>query len=540
MTLDLIIGLTAPLGATLQFVGMELIESLCECGYRAETIHLSRDLAALYTACYSNKTVGQLLSGEGGSLERMRLLQDAGDALRIDTKRGDILAMAAICKIAHLRANANSSLPCAYLIRSLKHPAEVKLLRAVYRERFYLVSAFSSRDQRARNLQRLARGENSLNEKAAALWLIERDYRRGHRDLVGDALDESFTTPWFSRSAGTRNTSDLAQFGQQVQSTFHLADLFLDLSSPSTGKYIQRFVRLIFGYPFATPTREEFAMFQAKAVSLRSADLSRQVGAVIASPSGDIIASGVNEVPKFGGGLHWPSSDLSAIEDHRDFSFFGKGDVDAMRKSRWLTLLQQLQAEGWRFEPPCGDRSESTPPLELLAQRLKELDHSVVNEFGRTVHAEMAALMDAVSRGVCVRGQWLYVTTFPCHTCAKHLIAAGIHRVIFIEPYPKSETARLWPTEIANCEVEGEGAVEKVLLKPFVGIAPSRYVDLFLFDSSRSPRRQTWRGVRSVVDWKPIAPVGLFDEDCIFKVSDSAEKEQQVLKLWRNWFPQQS
>ena len=59
-------------------------------------------------------------------------------------------------------------------------------------------------------------------------------------------------------------------------------------------------------------------------------------------------------------------------------------------------------------------------------------------EFGRSVHAEMAALMDASRRGVSVKGATLYCTTFPCHLCARHIIAAGIDRVVYIEPYPKS------------------------------------------------------------------------------------------------------
>jgi deoxycytidylate deaminase len=41
-------------------------------------------------------------------------------------------------------------------------------------------------------------------------------------------------------------------------------------------------------------------MFMAFSSALRSADLSRQVGAVIAK-NGDLIASGANDVPKFGG-----------------------------------------------------------------------------------------------------------------------------------------------------------------------------------------------------------------------------------------------
>ena len=47
-----------------------------------------------------------------------------------------------------------------------------------------------------------------------------------------------------------------------------------------------------------------------------------------------------------------------------------------------------------------------------------------LTEYGRAVHAEMDALLDAARRGVAVQGATLYVSTFPCHSCARHVIAA--------------------------------------------------------------------------------------------------------------------
>jgi deoxycytidylate deaminase len=59
-------------------------------------------------------------------------------------------------------------------------------------------------------------------------------------------------------------------------------------------------------------------------------------------------------------------------------------------------------------------------------------------EYGRIVHAEMGALADAARLGHMVKDGTLYCTTFPCHMCAKHIVAAGIEKVVFLEPYPKS------------------------------------------------------------------------------------------------------
>ena len=78
-----------------------------------------------------------------------------------------------------------------------------------------------------------------------------------------------------------------------------------------------------------------------------------------------------------------------------------------------------------------------------------------IGEFSRPVHAEMAALIDAARRGVPVNGHSLYVTTFPCHNCAKHIVAAGIQRVVYLEPYSKSRAGNLHREDIDLQSIDG-------------------------------------------------------------------------------------
>ena len=106
-------------------------------------------------------------------------------------------------------------------------------------------------------------------------------------------------------------------------------------------------------------------------------------------------------------------------------------------------------------------------------------------EYFRAVHAEMAAIVDAARRGVSVKDGILFCTTFPCHDCAKHIVAAGIQRVVYIEPYPKSLAPELYLDSIAIDQPRpkglqgGAGAVGYVGFESFVGIAPSQYMTLF-------------------------------------------------------------
>lgn len=106
-----------------------------------------------------------------------------------------------------------------------------------------------------------------------------------------------------------------------------------------------------------------------------------------------------------------------------------------------------------------------------------------VIEFGRAVHAEMTALMDAAGRGVSVHGATMYTTTFPCHLCARHVVAAGIKRLVYVEPYPKSLAAQLYPDSIQVDEAGGDSSL--VSFVPFVGVAPRQYMNLF----SKSERK---------------------------------------------------
>jgi hypothetical protein len=76
---------------------------------------------------------------------------------------------------------------------------------------------------------------------------------------------------------------------------------------------------------------------------------------------------------------------------------------------------------------------------------------------------------------VNVTGATLFTTTFPCHNCAKHIVSAGITRVVYIEPYPKSMAGALFGDTISI----DQPVTGRVGFSPFVGVGPRRYFDLF-------------------------------------------------------------
>src|SRR4029077_16496189 len=90
--------------------------------------------------------------------------------------------------------------------------------------------------------------------------------------------------------------------------------------------------------------------------------------------------------------------------------------------------------------------------------------------------------------GVAVDGNSMYVTTFPCHNCAKHIIAAGIRRVVYLEPYPKSRARNLYGEEMVWESVHGNEDPVKVVFCAYSGVAPRMHRELF----SMSERGKKW------------------------------------------------
>lgn len=447
---ELFIGLVAATGTDNDLVADQIKNVLLTFDYLCEEVRLS----ALLTQFYPD-----LPTTPPGRYIKTR--QDAGNKLREKLGRADALALAGIAEILTIRAekaaeNLKPLARTAYLIRSLKTPAEVATLRDLYGERFVLISAYAPRDARVSALaRRIADGSTSRTDETLARSTAEAIVAR-------DEAEEA------------------NEYGQNVRGSFPLADFFVDARSPQAlEESIERCFDIFFGDPFRTPTRDESGMFHAEAAAVRSAELGRQVGAAITTPEGALVAVGTNEVAKRGGGLYWEG------DQHDDRDFKHGADTNEVRRTRIVEeLLARMKEEGW-LRP-----ERETASADTLLKVFDDTRLASLIEFGRAVHAEMAALTDAAYRGVSVRGCTLYTSTFPCHLCARHVVAAGIERLVYIHPYPKSLAAQLYEDSIA---VDQQHAPAHVIeFQPFVGVAPTRYLDLF------RARRRKERGGRAV------------------------------------------
>jgi len=157
-----------------------------------------------------------------------------GNQFRRQLGRNDAVALAAMAMIRDHRerdmGNALRPIPrCAYLVRSLKTREEVETLRRVYGSHFVLVAAYASRERRRAGLAEWLRADSAVDASVV--------------EVEADRL--------IARDEGEQRNPH----GQDLGDTFHRADVFVDASDP--GAEIQRFVELLFGHPFRTPTRAE-------------------------------------------------------------------------------------------------------------------------------------------------------------------------------------------------------------------------------------------------------------------------------------------
>lgn len=390
--------------------------------------------------------------------ERIRALMDGGDKIRGASNSGDGVVCLAVTAIRALREKIEkrrgaSPASIAFVIDSLKNPHEIDTLRNVYGHNVYVISVYAKeKDREARLASKIASSCTST-------------VRKDHRDRAQKIILED----------QKRDNSGLTQ---NVEATFPNADYFVSTGETSS-KQIKRFVELVFGEPFITPTLPEFAMFVAKAAALRSCDLSRQVGAVIVDDHGAILASGCNDVPYPQGGMFFEGR---KGEDNRDYVV--KADPNFSEIANVFTEIVEGFRRAKLFSSEIAGLDDQEIVRKLLHGEWREsmIDARVRNliEFGRVVHAEMHAISEAARFGHPIAGTTLFCTTFPCHICARHIIASGLAKVVFIEPYPKSLTKKLYGREITTDERRGElpKAVEFI---PFEGIAPPFYQRAFSY-----------------------------------------------------------
>lgn len=388
----------------------------------------------------------------------VRRLQDAGDKIRECTEDNGILGDLSAYLIGLHRASEGAVARTAWILQSFKRREEIRELRRIYGARLIVLGIHVPEAGRQRT--------QAHRWQRWAPVTSRRFQDEASRDIQRDEHDPA------------------AVHGQAFRSAFAESDFFIDARTDARlEETLPRFIRILFGEPFEPPYRDEQAMYHAYTAGLRSAEMGRQVGAAIVNPDGDLLSVGTNEVPSGRGGLYW-SPDEPNGRDYAQPMPLDSNTLWQRRISR--ELLVRMVAHGWaeasRFQKlETGDTDVTEETLDRFLDDVDGTRFHDITEFGRAVHAEMDALTMAARLGVSVKGAHLVCTTYPCHSCTRHIVASGITRLVFMFPYAKSLARDLhWDSVVFEPE-ESRPIPGKVRFEQYIGVAPRCYPQYFSF-----------------------------------------------------------
>ncbi len=468
---EIFLALVSRLGTDTSAFAKLIRKSLKKFGYDVRIIKASKAICSEFSTTFN----------ENDPQHRVEGLIDFCNAARACSTRNDLIALSAVRAIQNeRRIVSNKQDPTTpqrrilYLIDQFKRPEEIEHFRQIYGRQAIVFSLHANRQIRVRRLaERIAEARPENPDVSSYISTAEALLRRD---------DEEEEKP----------------FGQNVRNAFPLADFVVDvaLSEGQQQREINRFFDYFFGSPYAMPTIDEIGIHAAYSASMSSTDLSRQVGAAIVDHSGVVRATGWNDAPKPGGGTYLELDD----EKFRDLDI-GR-DANERHKSRvFSNLISSLISDSIIDDEKLlfsANEAYNHVKQNKSMKTRKAMLFDIL-EFSRSVHAEMNLISTSARLGISLSGSTVYCTTYLCHNCAKHLVAAGVARVIFLEPYPKSLVSDLHSDAIDyvdDSSHKNEVKQERVKFEQFRGVAPNRFPHLF-----KRGRRKDALGV--VSDWSP-------------------------------------
>jgi deoxycytidylate deaminase len=469
LTEELFLGICAPIGSMKDEVISSIKKVLNEkYNYEVQILKLADYIEKYKVQDYKQK------DGKTEGYSKLVYKIDEGNAIRLKYDNKSVLVELAIKDIHNNRNNQTKtaefypkpeeykSRRICFIFNSIKNIEELLLLRQIYTDNFYQFSIFSPQHERENNLRK--------------------------RDLSPSEIKNIVETDDYDNST----------YGQNVRGTFTEGDFFLRVSDKNVDKLedkIDRYLSLIFESSIVTPTSDEIAMYAAKSAAGNSACLSRQVGAAITTENGNLISTGWNDVPKFGGNLYSEGD----ITDSRCITT-GLCSNDAQKDILVDSIVETLKSDK-ELSTIFNDEKGflDLKKIKLFTSKLRFSKIKDLIEFSRSVHAEMHAIITGsqLSGSKMTNGK-LFCTTYPCHNCAKHIIASGIKEVYYIEPYIKSLCITLHNDAIT----EDENSEDKVRILIFDGVAPRKYLNFFTNFTDRKDKS----GKIIVKDFKTITP----------------------------------
>jgi len=305
---------------------------------------------------------------------------------------------------------------------------------------------------------------NALRQKFPQFWLVAvyADYKIRWERIKdsGSYLNEKV----FERD-DRRDSGEDESYGQSVQRCVYEADYVLKndkligpariVGSSLAETLARQFDGMKTEKKFRDPFQREVFMATAVSQSHASHCLKRKVGALIVNDENGIpLSVGYNDNP---------------VGMESCFSRYNGQCYKEMVIERKLDKMVPF------FCPECGKKHKTIKPPWTCDKKKSDNRHCRCNfrtrffpsrniELCTAIHAEERAIRSLGQRSA--EGCTIYVNTFPCFQCARHIVDAGIKKVVYIEAYPIEEAVQFLMDN-------------KIGIEPFEGFTPRVFNKVF-------------------------------------------------------------
>lgn len=101
----------------------------------------------------------------------------------------------------------------------------------------------------------------------------------------------------------------------------------------------------------------------------------------------------------------------------------------------WRQIASAVVKEGKVVAVAHNKHLPTAHSLEINGDPRSNLDAGQGPGIYTSIHAEAAAIAQCAREGIATKGADIYVTTFPCPTCARSIVEAGFARVFYKKGY---------------------------------------------------------------------------------------------------------
>ena len=416
--------------------------------------YLARGLAKHHGYAYASLSdpIHQFAK-DNGIPETTEKLQDIGNDLRRQFGRG-YLALMALNDLNAQLARRGGSRPVGVVLDGIRNTGELAGLQQL--PNFFLISVQAEEEIRKQRL--IGKSKKFAGEAEF---------------LAADARDKDEHTEDGQQVKSCNYLSDIIVINEKAVSEGAAAPYRAYIKSHLHENYVSLIEQVAKGLPpnERRARSEEALMMAAYVESTRSSCLKRKVGAVVASPAGDIITAGHNDVPetadpclndpRYG----WCARDFAQEQLGKQIKFCPNcGEAVningqcAKCEHEYADYVNHCSACHSSIDiayacPKCGRKVFSDFLAGSSAETGKLLD------LCRALHAEENAILNLSKFGIrlphfhdvknngngkIAEACTLFSTTFPCNLCANKIVTVGIKKVVYAEPYPMEEARRVF------------------------------------------------------------------------------------------------